>query len=193
MARTSSIILSVALAAAACGSNGSTSPTSPSTASATLNIVLKDSPFTDAKALLVTFSTVSAHLTGGDFRTLPFVSNASRRTCDLKKLQSAQDVLGTGPLQTGHYTEIRLVVASAAIYFDNASTGSPCASTIAAPSGRSATVDVPSGELRLNREFDVTSTAATTILLDFDGDQSVKQTGNAGYTMTPVITVVSVQ
>jgi Domain of unknown function (DUF4382) len=189
----SSIVLSVALAALGCGSNATSSPTSPSTASATLNIVLKDSPFTDAKALLVTFSEVSAHLTGGSFFTLPFVSNASRRTCDLKKLQSAQDVLGTGPLQTGHYTEVRLVVASAMIYFDTASTGSPCASTIAAPAGRYAVVDVASGDLRLNREFDVTSTAATTILLDFDGDQSVKQTGNGSYTMTPVITVLSVQ
>jgi hypothetical protein len=81
-------------------------------------------------------------------------------------------------MPTGHYTEIRLVVSSAALYFDNASTGSPCASMIAAPRGRRAAVDVPSGELRLNREFDVTSTAPTTILLDFDGDQSVKQTGN---------------
>jgi len=188
------LVIGAALAAAACGGSSSTaSPTSPSTAAATLNIVLKDSPFTDAKALLVTFTTVSAHATGGDFLTLPFVSGATSRTCDLKKLQSTQDVLGTGPLAAGHYTQIRLVVSSATLYFDNASTGSPCASTIATPSGRSAAVDVPSGDLRLNREFDVTSTGATTILLDFDGDQSVKQTGNGGYMMTPVVTVVSVQ
>jgi hypothetical protein len=188
-----SIIVAVALSAAACGSNSTSSPTSPSTAAATLNVVLKDSPFTDAKALLVTFTTVSVHVTGGDFVALPFVSGAPSRTCDLKKLTSAQDVLGTGPMAAGHYTQIRLVVSTATLYFDNASSGSPCASTIAAPAGGSAPVDVPSGDLRLNREFDVTSTAATTILLDFDGDQSVKQTGNGGYMMTPVVTVVSVQ
>ena len=48
-------------------------------------------------------------------------------------------------------------------------------------------------ELRLNQEFDLTSTSATTILLDFDGDQSVQLTGNGQYMMTPVISVVSVQ
>jgi hypothetical protein len=187
------LVVAVALSAAACGSVSSTLPTSPSTAAGALNVVLKDSPFTDAKALLVTFSTVSVHLTGGDFLTLPFVSGTSSRTCDLKKLTSAQDVLGTGPATPGHYTQIRLVVSSATVYLDNTSTGAPCASMIAAPAGRSAAVAVPSGDLRLNREFDVTSTTATTILLDFDGDQSVTQTGNGDYMMTPVITVVSVQ
>ncbi len=173
-----------------CGSS-TTSPT-PTTA-ATLNVVLKDSPFSDAKALLVTFSNVSAHTTGGDFMSLPFTGGAASRTCDLKKLTSAQDVLGTGPLPIGHYTQVRLVVANATIYWDNVSSGAACAPTITAPTGRSAAVDIASGDVRLNREFDVTSTNATTITLDFDGDQSLKQTGNGSYLMTPVISVVSVQ
>jgi uncharacterized protein DUF4382 len=175
---------------AACGGSG----TGPSQSSpATLNVILKDSPFTDARALLVTFSNVSAHFAGGDFTTLPFTGGTSSRTCDLKKLTTAQDVLGTGPLATGHYTQIRLIVTSATIYFDNASSGAACGATIAAPAGRSATVDVPSGEVRLNREFDITSTGPTTITLDFNGDQSVKLTGASQYMMTPVITVVNVQ
>jgi len=177
-----------------CGSSSpsSSSPTAPSTNPSTLNITLQDSPFSDATALLVTFSAVSAHLTGGPFMTLPFVSNATTRTCDLKRLMAAQDVLGTGPMPPGHYTQLRLEVASAILYFDQASSGSPCATTMAAPAGRSAPVEIPSADIRLNREFDVTSTTATTILLDFDGDQSVTQTGNGEYRMNPVITVVSV-
>ena len=187
-----SIRLLVAIAtvtAIACG--GST--TSPSTTGIMVTVMLKDSPFSDAQALLVTFSAVSAHLTGGDFMPLPFSANASTRTCDLKRLTTTQDVLGTGLLPTGHYTQLRLVVSSAALYFDNTSTGPPCAPTMATPAGRSATVDVPSGEVRLNREFDVTSHDVTTILLDFDGNQSVKARGNGSYTMTPVIAVVSMQ
>ena len=180
--------VAVTLMAVACDS----SPTVPGNAG-TLNLMLKDTPFSDAKALLVTFSTVSAHVSGGDFTTLPFSGSASSRTCDLKKLTTAQDVLGTGPLATGHYTQLRLVVSSASLYFDNASTGTACAATIAAPAGRLASVTIPSGDLRLNREFDVTSNVVTTILLDFDGDQSVKETGNGNFMMTPVITVVSVQ
>ena len=61
---------------------------------------------------------------------------------------------------------------------------------------------IPSGELKLNREFDLASSGGTTILLDFDGDQSVRLTGNGNgngrgngggqYMMTPVIGIVSV-
>jgi hypothetical protein len=173
----------------ACG-GGSTSPSG----SNTLTVMLKDSPFTDAKALLVTFSIVSAHMSGGNFITVPFSGGATSRTCDLKRLTGAQDLLGTGALTAGHYTQIRLIVSSATIYFDNPSaSATPCATTIAAPSGRTATVTIPSGQIDLNREFDVTSTTTTTITLDFDGDQSVKDTGNGTFLMTPVITIVSVQ
>ncbi len=188
------IALTFALAgAAACGSS---TPTSPSSTGGTLNVMLKDSPFSDAKALLVTFSEVSAHRSDqpdANWSTLPFSGGATTRTCDLKKLQSAQDVLGTGPLSPGHYTQIRLTVSSATIYFDNASSGSACATTIAAPAGRSASVDVPSGEVRLTSEFDVVNTSSTNLLLDFNGDQSIRDTGNGRYMMSPVITVVSVQ
>jgi hypothetical protein len=70
----------------------------------------------------------------------------------------------------------------------------------AAPAGTDAPVDIPSGELKLNREFDLASSAGTTIRLDFDGDQSMKLTGNGNghgngggnYMMTPVIGIVSV-
>jgi len=159
-------------------------------------MMLTDSPFTDAKSLLVTFSEVDAHksdATDGTWTKLPFAGSATSRTCDLKKLQAAQDVLGTGPLTTGHYTQVRLVVASAVIYFDNAATGDACGATIAAPPGRNANVTIPSGEVKLNREFDVSSATTTTTVLDFDGDKSVRDTGNGQYMMSPVIAVVSVQ
>jgi len=144
-------------------------------------------------ALLVTFSEVSAHVSGsGGFNPLPFSGGATTRTCDLKKLATAQDLLGTGALPAGHYTQLRLVVASATLYFDNAPSGPACAATIAAPAGRSTAVDIPSGELRLNREFDLTRTTPTTILLDFDGDRSVRDAGNGRFMMTPVVTVANV-
>jgi hypothetical protein len=159
-----------------------------------LNLMITDSPYGDAKSLLVTFSEVTAHRSGvGGSNPLPFAGGASSRTCDLKKLVGAEDVLGVGGLEAGHYTQLRLVVSSAALYFDNAATGPACAPTITAPAGRSATVEIPSGEVKLNREFEVTSTAATTILVDFDGDKSVHETGNGRFRMTPVISIVSVK
>jgi hypothetical protein len=202
------------LVSAACGSSPEpTAPSSPaqSTSSpnpgnpgnpvttSSLTLMLKDSPFSDARALLVTFSEVNVHASGGAWVTVPFAAGGTSRTCDLKKLETAQDVLGVGSLPAGHYTQLRLVVSSAAIYFQNASSGPACAPSIAAPAGTTASVDVPSGELKLNREFDLASSGGTRITLDFDGDQSVKQTGNANakngvrYMMAPVIAIVSVE
>jgi Domain of unknown function (DUF4382) len=208
-------LVGVLLVSGACGSSTSTtaptsssintsvsapSPQSPSVGTSSLTVMLKDSPFSDATALLVTFSEVNVHASGADWVTVPFAAGASSRTCDLKKLETAQDILGVGPLPAGHYTQLRLVVSSATIYFQNVSSGAACASTIAAPAGTNASVDIPSGELKLNREFDLASSGGTTILLDFDGDQSVKLTGNGNghgnggghYIMTPVIGIVSV-
>jgi hypothetical protein len=54
-------------------------------------------------------------------------------------------------------------------------------------------VEIPSGEVRLNRPFDVGEGGAMTMLIDFDGDKSVTDTGNGRFRMTPVIGVVSVQ
>ena len=182
------VALAVPVASLACSSSSG-----PSGTGSTLSVMLKDSPFSDAKALLVTFSEVSAHISGtGGFTPLPFSGGATTRTCDLKKLTSAQDVLGTGTLAPGHYTQIRLVVTSAALYFDNASSGAPCAASIAVPAGRSSDISVSSGDIKLNREFDVTASGATTITVDFDGDQSIHLQGNGQYNMSPVISVVSV-
>jgi hypothetical protein len=124
---------------------------------------------------------------------LPFAEGTTARTCDLKKLEDAQDVLGVGTLPSGHYTQVRLVVSSATIYFEHAAEGDACAPTVIALEGRSASLEIPSGEVKLNRQFDVPEGGSTTMLLDFDGDRSIRETGNGRYMMTPVITVQSVQ
>lgn len=189
MRSTIACVMAAVITTAACGDSG-TGPTSTSR----LTVMLKDTPFSDARSLLVTFSEVSVHRADGEeWVTVPFSGGATSRTCDLKKLTSAQDVLGTGPLTTGRYTMVRLTVASAALYFDNAAEGAACAPSIGAPAGRTSPVDIPSGVVRLNRTFEVAADNTTTMLLDFDGDRSVRETGNGRYMMTPVITVVSVQ
>jgi hypothetical protein len=47
--------------------------------------------------------------------------------------------------------------------------------------------------VKLNREFDVPAGGSTAMLLDFDGDRSILQTGTGSYMMRPVIAVVSVK
>lgn len=190
-----------AVAVLACSSHS----TSPSAASS-LNVMITDSPFTDAKALLVTFNDVSVHASGGGWASLPFSPDSggqavTTRTCDIKRLiGGAQDVLGTAPLAAGHYTQIRLNVASAQVYFTATTTGpDACVPGATMPLSDSADMGTPvtvsSGQLILNRPFDLASTGTTPtqILLDFNGDGSMMQTGPGVYRMTPVITVVSVQ
>lgn len=179
----------VALGTAAC----SDSPSSPSAGSGSnFNLRLRDAPFADAKAVLVTFSSVRAHRSDSDWTALPFTGGVSSRTCDLKKLETAEDVLGTGSLPAGHYTQVRLVVQSAVLYFDNPSSGPPCAPAITAPAGASASLDIPSGEVKLNREFDLVAGASMNMLVDFDGNQSIHLTGSGRYMMSPVVTILSV-
>jgi hypothetical protein len=182
--------LAVALAftAAACGG----SPSAPA-GTASLGLKLTDSPFSDAKSVLVTFSSVSVHRSGSAFATIPFAGSATSRTCDLKKLENgAEDILGTEGVPAGEYTQVRLLVASAVLYFDNPSVGPACAPSVTAPAGTSAIVTIPSGDVRLNRPFTLAANTSTTILLDFDGDRSIRETSTGVYSMTPVITVLNV-
>lgn len=195
MLRTSILAVAVVLATVACGGSSS-GPSGPSGSSGTMNLRITDSPYGSAKAVLVTFSEVTAHRSGGSGTRLSFVDPAaSTRTCDLKKLQnSAQDLLGTGPLTAGEYTMLRLVVQSAKIYFDSAAVSpTPCATSIPEPPGASANLTIPSGEVKLNGSFGLTADGAMTILLDFDGEQSIRDTGNRTYMMSPVVRIVSVQ
>jgi hypothetical protein len=134
-----------------------------------LTLNLTDSTFSDAKSVLVTFSEVQVHSSGGSWVTVLFTGGSTSRTCDLKKLVGAQNVLGTGSLPAGHYTMIRLVVTQSTLYFDNQASGSACDSSIPPPMGQNAPLEIPSGEIKLNREFDVTAGRPTTILLDFMG------------------------
>ena len=181
------------LAALAAGTAAcSDSPSSPSLSGGNFNLRMRDTPFTDAKAVLVTFSSVRAHRSDSDWTVVPFVNAATTRTCDLKKLETSEDVLGTAALPEGQYTQVRLVVQSATLFFDNASTGSACATSITPPAGASSALEIPSGEVKLNRNFAITSSSTMTMLLDFDGNQSIHLTGNGRYMMSPVITILSV-
>jgi Domain of unknown function (DUF4382) len=187
-----------ALASFACGES---SPSGPSAGTGTLNMRLTDSPFSDAKAVLVTFSEVSAHREDSEWATVPFPADAggaavAERTCDLKKLNGPIDILGGGLLTAGHYTQVRLVVKKATVYFDVAPDAAAPACTAAAPvltSTNKADLTIPSGEVKLNRGFDLAADGTTTIVLDFDGDKSIHQTGNGTYMMSPVVGVKSVQ
>ena len=180
------VIAAVSLLVVACGG----SPTGPTNSAATLNVRITDTPFEDAKAVLVTFSGVSVHLANDEgWTTIPFVEGTSR-TCDLKKLEVETDLLVVAMLEEGHYTQIRLTTASAELYFDPVIDHDTCAPEIDL-GVESTPLEISSGQVILNRPFDLTDD--TTITLDFDGNRSIREAPPGSFRMTPVISVVSVQ
>ena len=190
------LALGLSLSALAC----SGSPTEASR-SGNLKLMITDAPFDEASALHVTFTELKAHREdgAGGWLTVPFAGSpaATIRTCNLKKLDGPFDILGAASLDAGQYTQLRLVVDSATIFFGGTATGEPaCANALAAPSGSgvtSARLEIPSGEVKLIQPFALTTSGTTTIDLDFDGGQSVHQTGNGRYMMSPVIRILSVK
>lgn len=177
-----------ALMTSACGD----SPNAP-TGNGRLTLQITDTPYQDAAAFVVTFVEVTAHRAGEGWITLPFAENAASRTCDLKRLVGAEDVLGVGALPTGHYTQIRLQLSEATLHFDERSRGPACAAAFPGIGGRSAPVEIPSGTVHLTREFDLEGASARTILIDVDGNRSIHESGNGRFMMKPVIEVVSVK
>jgi hypothetical protein len=184
-------ILGVSIATVACGS-----PAGPSR-SGDLRIMITDSPYGEASAVHVTFKELQIHPAEGDWMPVDFASAtaAVSRTCNLKKLEGPFDVLGADALTAGRYTQVRLVVSEAVIYFGGKPTSEPaCAEKLAPPDGftSSAPLEIPSGEVKLNREFEVVADGITRIDLDFDGDRSITLTGSNRYRMTPVIAIKGV-
>src|SRR5262245_33804716 len=151
--RVVAVLAAVALSCVSCAD----SVTSP-TPTGSLNVFMTDTPFSDARALLVTFSEVTAHrASDGGFTQIPFGAPGTSllRTCDLKRLEDTQALLGAGPLPEGQYTQLRIVVLAAALYFENPSTGPACGATIPAPAGRRAVAEVASGEVKLIQPFEI--------------------------------------
>ena len=108
---------------------------SGSSGTGTLSVMIKDSPVVKPSAVLVTFSEVSAHKSGdgtsdGEWVTLPLAGSPASRTCDLMRLVTSQDVLGTATFPAGHYTQLRVTVEAVTIYFDTKTTGPACAASL---------------------------------------------------------------
>lgn len=173
------ILLSTVTLLAACGGGGG----SGSGGTGTLSMSV-----TDAKPMLpegvtnlfVTFDEVRVHKSGGGWTSLPLVE--SPYTIDLLQFQDGNvtELVPPTKLESGKYTQVRLVVSGAKILFDNIS------STAEEP------VRVPSGNLKTDKNFifNVGEDAAVDLIVHFDLSKSVVVTGpaaNPSYKLKPVL------
>ncbi len=149
---------------------------------------------TDAKPLLpegaenvtnlwITIADVSVHKSGGGWISLP-LEEGPPHTIDLLQLINGNTTEIVPPvlLEYGKYTQIRLIVDSATIRFDNEpTTDSP--------------VVIPLKHLKTDKNFlfDVDEPKAVNIVIDFDLSQSLVVTdplGTPSYKINPVIHIV---
>ena len=184
MRRPLRILALIGFLAATLGLAAGCSDSSAGSGTLQMNMVDAPSPIVGLEAIDVVFDSVRVHKSGqanpedkGWITVLDNTLPEAERTFDLFDLVNGNfAVLGLADLSAGKYTQIRVIVESAAI-------------TIA---GNTDPLTIPSGMqtgIKIVSPFTVVDGEVLELLLDFDAAQSVSST-RLGYTLDPVIRVV---
>ena len=183
--------LSIAVLLSACGGGGGSAGSSTVSAdNGVLSVSMTDAPSCGFDKVNVTVSKIRAHKSASASDTdsgWQDITLSPAKKIDLLSLQNGiLTTLGQTSLPTGHYTQIRLVLA------DNATT--PLANSVVATGSTTETaIDTPSAiqsGIKLTNEFDITANTTTELVLDFDACKSIVTKGNSGgYLLKPVISV----
>ncbi len=165
------------------------SSTDPS-GSGTLQLTLVDAPapIDGIERIDITFSSILVHKTSSaeldDAQWIVLLDeglSSAERTFDLLEfVNGASAILGTATLESGHYSQIRIIIESATITIN----GEESALTI-----NSGTV---SG-IKLTHAFTLDANAITEIILDFDAGESVSEVpvGSGHYRLQPTIRTIT--
>ncbi len=147
----------------------------------TLELFLKDFPLGDRQVASVWVEILSIKAHGEATGWTTVFANPKGAEFDLLELSTEPAHLSTTQLAPDLYTQIRLVLGSANRVTLTGSGDFPLV--------------VPSGEqtgIKIVGEFSIKEGADTTLVLDFDAQQSVKLTGRGKYHLKPVIRIESV-
>lgn len=183
----SALATSLALMLGACGGGGGSSAEV-----GTLRLALTDAPACGYDQVNVTVQKVrvnqSSSASESDASWSEVVLNPARRVDLLTLSNGVLSELGQTSLPAGHYTQMRLVLAS-----NDAST--PLAnSVLVTGSTQEVALSTPSGQqsgLKMNVDFSVSSGQTSDLVLDFNACKSIVQNGAAGnYILKPVISVI---
>ncbi len=181
-------VVGTAAVLAACGGGGG-----DSAGNGALRVALTDAPSCGYDHVFVTVEKVRVHQSAsaadseGGWSELAV--SPARRIDLLDLTNGVMEELGTTQLAAGHYSQIRLVLAS------NTGTGTSSVANAVQPTGGDLVpLDTPSGQqsgLKLQAHFDVAAGQTADILLDFDACKSIVKAGNSGkYNLKPVLSVV---
>lgn len=158
----------LALLITACGKS--------SAATGSIEIRVTDAPpGAEVTSVSVTVSGVEIHKAGlaeTDESGWISMKLSGASTFDLLQIKGLEQVLATGDLAAGTYTQIRMAVTRVQVTLKG---GNPQDATI------------PSGKLKFVQSFDVVAGKSTVLLFDFDAAKSVNVTGNDKVMFKPVI------
>jgi hypothetical protein len=128
--------------------------------------------------VFVTIDEVSVHQSAGGWTSLPMPQTPF--TIDLLQFTDGRttQLVPEVMLNPGKYTQVRLGVQSAIIVTDT---------------GQHIPVEIPSGDLKTEQNFDfeVAKGVAAALTVDFDLSQSLVVTGAGDYSLKPVLHIVS--
>lgn len=150
-------------------------PTNTDNSSGEIKMYMVDAPG-DYDEVNIVVTEVSVHMSAGDTTIGWMVIDSSTRTINLLNLTNGNvDIIGSGRLHIGSYSQIRLKIGTGS----NVVVG-----------GTTHPLEIPSGSqtgLKINHAFDIETNVLYELTLDFDASKSIHQTGNGRYMMRPVI------
>jgi len=185
-------VIATAAVLAACGGGGGSA-----TANGNLRVALTDAPSCGYDHVFVTVEKVRVHQNASAGESeggwTELAVSPARRIDLLDLTNGVLEELGTVQLPAGHYSQIRLVLAS------NTGTGTSSVANALQLTGDSTVIPLatPSGQqsgLKLQAHFDVTEGQTVDLVLDFDACKSIVKAGNSGnsgkYNLKPVLSLV---
>jgi hypothetical protein len=177
----------VAAAVVACGGGGGSGA-----GEGTMRFAITDAPACGFDHVWVTVEKVrvntSANATETDGGWTDVAVSPAKRIDLLTLTKGVLEELGSTPLAAGHYSQVRLVLAS------NVAGSATPANAVQPTGGAVIPLTTPSGQqsgYKLQANADVAAGQLADLVLDFDACQSVVKSGNSGqYILKPVVTVV---
>jgi len=136
----------------------------------TVLIYVKDLP-DEWSHVNVTFSEVKIHAASAGNQSGWHILKLQKQTIDLASLVNVSELLASGNVSLGKYTQIRLVVISVTGVMTN---------------GTHVNFTVPSGELKTTHPFNVTADQTQFFVLDIDLSHSIVH-NSSGWTFKPVL------
>ena len=140
----------------------------------TLQLKITDAGNIDS--LILSISQVEVHMATNDTNDTEsgWTTVNGAQSVDLIQVKGIEKFLGNTSLTEGKYTQIRLTISGATAVIDN----------------QTYSVTVPSDKFKLVHNFDIVANQTTTLVLDFNADQSLVETGNGRYMLRPTARII---